>query len=293
MGTDKTFYRWARHSPRGLLALAGLVPDSKYRFESITAKKIEIERQLDCLLEPLEPGLPLIFVEFQGYKSKDFLSSLCVKILIRLKELKYSGPVDALVVYLRKSHRSTLTLGNAQKPFLNFAPREIFLSELSAADLMVRDEPELLVLLPLSKTKKAEVAKRLSEWGAEIRHRSATQAEGKELLALLMLFASHRLPERSEAELTQQIGGFVMEETRVGREFGERWEKRGEKRGEKVGRMKECQELLRRMVNRRFRSVPAWLERWLNSQTIPDHVEEIIESLYEVTSVEELRTRLA
>ncbi len=76
-----------------------------------------------------------------------------------------------------------------------------------------------------------------------------------------------------------------MEETRVGREIMER--------GEKSGRMKECQELLRRMVNRRFRSVPAWLDQWLNSQTMPDRVEEIIESLFEVTSVDELRTRLA
>ncbi len=288
MGTDKTFYRWARESPRGLLALAGLDPGSKYRFESITAKKIEIERRLDCWFEPLEPGLPLLFVEFQGYKSEDFLSRWCVKILLRLDEIKYSGPVDALVVYLRKSHsidEGTLTLGNAQNPFLNFAPREIILSELSAADLMVSDQPELLVLLPLCKTKKADVAKRLPEWGAEIRHRSANQAEGKELLALLMLFASHRLPEHSEDELIRQIGGFVMEETRVGREIMER--------GEKSGRMKECQELLRRLVNRRFRSVPAWLDQWLNSQTMPDRVEEIIECLFDVTSVDELRTRLA
>ncbi len=72
-----------------------------------------------------------------------------------------------------------------------------------------------------------------------------------------------------------------MEETRVGREIAER------------ARMAECQKLLRRLVNRRFRSVPSWLDQWLNSQTMPDRVEDIIECLFDVTSVDELRTRLA
>jgi hypothetical protein len=116
MATDKTFYRWARDNPRGLLTLAGLDTSPEYEFEA-PSTKIEIDGRFDAVLKPGEPTEPLVFAEFVGYPDDKLLWRWPLKILSRYGEMDHPGPVEAVVVYLRRSYRcgtGQLTLGSSE-----------------------------------------------------------------------------------------------------------------------------------------------------------------------------------
>jgi predicted transposase YdaD len=160
-------------------------------------------------------------------------------------------------------------------------------------------EPSLLVLSPLCH-RPTDVEQYLPEWGRTIREHSRDESETNELLALLALFASHRLAKRGVAYLVELIGGFAMQETRVAQELMDIGHEKGleegfEKglvRGHEKGRLEESRRLLRRMVMRRFRDSPDWLEQWMSKQTTAEAVEQAIDLLIDAQELGELKTYL-
>jgi predicted transposase YdaD len=262
MATDKTFYRWASFEPRALLALAGMRPESAYTFEAFSTKKIELEGRFDGVLVPQGAGAPLLFAEFQGYADEGFLRQWALKILARLDERGETGPVEAVVVYLRHAHQAAeggLSLGSEARRLLSFTPRVVVLEDFGPQQLLELDEPGVLPLLPLCGLGTAEVRHRLPEWAARIRREARDEQEGTELLTLLVLFGSHRLPGLGLEELIQSIGGLVMEESRAARELVDIGRRRGLEEGRKEGLelgARALREAVLSLYEARFGTVP-------------------------------------
>jgi predicted transposase YdaD len=90
-------------------------------------------------------------------------------------------------------------------------------------------------------------------------------------------------------EIVKMIGGFPMEQSRVAQELIEIGHQQGHQQGMDAGRLGECKSLLRRLVVRRFSVIPDWLEQWLPSQSVPEPVEQIVEALFDVHNLDDLK----
>ncbi len=87
-----------------------------------------------------------------------------------------------------------------------------------------------------------------------------------------------------------------MEEPRIVREMmdigREKGLEMGLEKGLEMGRLDESRRILRRLVLKQFRDLPDWLEKWTSGQTTPEAVEQVIESLLDVTKIGDLKSCL-
>jgi predicted transposase/invertase (TIGR01784 family) len=65
MKTDPLFYELFQAAPQTFFELLQITPPCAYRFESITVKSVE--KRIDGVLEPVEAGQPLYFLEVQAF----------------------------------------------------------------------------------------------------------------------------------------------------------------------------------------------------------------------------------
>jgi predicted transposase/invertase (TIGR01784 family) len=85
METDSFFCQLLKQLPNTLFELLGLPTDQAraYRFDSVEVKK---SLRIDGLFLPLEPGLPLYFVEIQFQHLASFYANLFAKVFCFLEE---------------------------------------------------------------------------------------------------------------------------------------------------------------------------------------------------------------
>ncbi len=85
-----------------------------------------------------------------------------------------------------------------------------------------------------------------------------------------------------------------MQEPRIVQELMEIGHEKGLEKGleKEKGRLDESRRVLRRMVLKRFRDFPDWLEKWTSGQTTPEAVEQAIESLFDAREIGDLKSCL-
>ncbi len=303
MATDKAFHEWGRLVPEAVARLAGLGEGGGYCWRSLTVKGVE--RRLDGVLEPEEAGRPILFVEFQGYRDERFLLRWLQGIVTYLKEREEVEKIHVFVVYLSGGHEveealeyRTSAMG---KIFLRFAPQSVVLNRVDPEELLQRLGVAAIPLLPLTCLGREELGRKAVGWAKMLGASSLGQEEKKSLTGLLGAFLSHRLQELSLEEIEDWLGGVKMEDTPLGQMLLERglkkgreegW-KEGREEGREEGRISEARRMLFRALRRRLGEPSVRLEEWVRSRSSVEELEEILDTILEVSSMEELWERVA
>jgi len=103
MKTDTILYELFRLYPNLLLELLGETPvvAHAYRFDALEVKQAAF--RFDGLLIPQQPDRPLYFLECQFQKDKHFYLRLFAEIAVYLKQKRYQGDWQAVVLFARPS----------------------------------------------------------------------------------------------------------------------------------------------------------------------------------------------
>lgn len=235
METDNLFYRLFSISPNLIHEPAGTDPNVAYRFDASVLKSLE--RRPDGVLRPVtdDPSLPIVFLEAQMQPERQLYRRTLTKIALYLDQNDLPNPWKTIAIY---PGRATERLEQEQmRQALNLTA--VYLDELpesgSAAQACLRligTEPEVL-----PERARAVAAQTRSEGG-----------QTRELIELISIIVSRKLPELTEREIEEMLELTPLEKTKPYQEGRHDGRQEGLQEGRQVERREIARNLLRDRV---------------------------------------------
>jgi predicted transposase/invertase (TIGR01784 family) len=203
METDSLFYRLFSEKPKLVFELLGEKPPrSPYTFGSYEIKQTSL--RVDGILEPRSPNSPIIFIEAQGYRSRQnkFYSSFFAKIFMYLHNYEPPNDWRAVILFTQRKYDQGIPLH--YQDFIN-SPRlqRIYLDEMSPETRDRSLETSLIQLFGLDQQSAFDRA-------TEILHQTQQQTldppEQQRVLEWLITVFVHKFPKLSREEIKQMLG---------------------------------------------------------------------------------------
>jgi len=235
MSTDVPFFRLATEFPDAIPWLLGFPAPAPYQVHSMVLKK---EHRLDAVFIPEDPQTPRLLVEFQGFRDEDILRRVAASAALYCEKERYSGVLHLAVLFTeaafsRDLKASCLRLANDH--VVELRPQLVVLGPEVAKQIFADGRPELLPLLPLCVRSKSRIRSEAADWRERIEATPLPEAQKRSLIGLLGAFVLHRLGEMNVETLNRLLGGFMMEDTQVGRELMEKGRLKGYDQGREEG----------------------------------------------------------
>ena len=273
MATDKPFYEYAVRFPKPLAKLIQADAD-EYEAKSLTLKATE--KRPDIFLIG-QSGNHVILVETQGYDDAYLYHRMIATKMLYCIQFKYTGKMEAVAIFLDESHYRAAELFHQQfdaSASLKFSPKTIVFSRIKVDELKRLGDIHLIPFYPLCDISPQEVQQQAPDWAETIKAAPDLQDdERKNLLEFLGGFISHRIKTLSKEFLTKLLGGFAMEDTRVGQEIMQ------------LG----AQRLLFKLIAARFGQVPEDIRQKIQMASETENLERIATALLTIQSVDELK----
>lgn len=277
MATDKLFYKLAIHHPAAILKLLGIPDSEKYTASSFTFKAMENRRDLVFIKRS---GKEVLFVESHGYADSYVYHGLLDGIMLYCRHKQFQGYFRAAVIFLEKSHhQAALKLahhfdGHAG---LAFRPIVLVMNQIDLVELEKLNDVRLIPLYPLCKISSRKIEASVPVWAKRIKRANKTAAERADLLTLLGGFATHRVKRLTLGMFNQLVGGFKMEDTRIGKELIQ------------IGVQQGMHRLLLQQIAQRFGPVPVTLRRQIEKITDARQLERIAGGLLKANDLKQLQ----
>lgn len=227
MQTDKLFHEFFQLVPQALFELLGIEPGCAYRFESPVVKAVE--RRMDGLLEPAEPGHPRYFLEVQGYYDKSIYWRVIQQVgLYHEQRPQLQGqPRQIVCLFLDRSFDPGLetlgTLAGGPTPWLIRGYVDDLLTHVKAPS------PVLNVLLPLTVGTEADLRQQAGNWVERIHESPELDPVAQErLLELLAHFIAQKFSHLNRKEIQTMLTLTPIEETALGKELLEEGRQQGQ-----------------------------------------------------------------
>lgn len=274
MATDKLIYEYATHFTKAFAKFIG-VEAGDYEAKSITLKQTEKRADL-FLISP--SGTKVVLVETQGYDDAYLYHRMVAAKMLYCLQFKYTGEMDAAVIFLEESHyRAALLLDRqfTRSSALKFSPRIIVLSRFNVDELRRFGDIHLTPFYPLCNISSEEIERQAPQWADTIKTTSELhEDERRNLLGLLGGFISHRIKTLSKALLTKMLGGFAMEDVPVIEEIVR----------------ERTQHILFRGISARFGTVPEDIRQKIQTISKTEDLERLLTALFTIQSVDELKS---
>jgi predicted transposase/invertase (TIGR01784 family) len=257
MKTDSLFYSLFQRMPALLMEIAKLdISAEGYQFHAKELKQVAF--RLDGILLPPEEDRqrPCVFVEVQFQPDDDFYPRFFSEIFLHLRQYSTLRPWCAVVIYPDR-----VTERAAPKAFCSLLElpevRRIYLE-----DLPTRSAGALgliaLIVCPLDQT--GEQARRVAL-------QATPPLPSNEWLNFIETILVYKLPKLTREEIKQMIGiqNIDLKQTRFYQEIAEEERKEGRKEGQQEGVLIGEGKLLKKLLERRFGVLPAWVSDKLSS----------------------------
>jgi len=151
---------------------------------------------------------------------------------------RYSGVLHLAVVFTEEAFSKNLEptcLQLAEQRIVPLQPQCLVLGPGLEAQILASGRPEVVPLLPLCVRSRARIRKETVTWRECIEAAPLQQAEKGQLIGLLGAFVLHRLGPMGVFEINRLLGGFMLEDTQVGRELMEMGRIKGYDQGRSEG----------------------------------------------------------
>jgi predicted transposase YdaD len=280
MKTDHPIYLFLSTGPEAFRVLSGgqeLLGD--YRFSSLTLKGVE--RRIDGILEPEGHDGPVYIVEFQGQLAPAAWYNLLAKIGL-YGEQHPQRDVTGLCVFLRASQAPAKPswLGGVGSPV-----RGIGLDQF-LPDWLVRepDNPYLAVFAPLLISDDQELATRARALWQTVQRAALEPGIRKTLSEILEYWFFERFRALSAKEIWAMLNMLTpLEETKAYQSIFAEGKAEGEAEGEAKGKVLT----LKRLLKRRFATLPEWAEQRIDAA--PEaQVDAWLDAIFDAISIEGL-----
>ncbi len=275
MATDKLIYKLAINYPAAILKPLGIAGGENYKASSLTFKATENRR--DLIFEK-RSGKEVVFVESHGYADPYVYHGLLDGMMMYCRQKKFTGEMRAAVIFLKKSHYVAALKfrhhfdGYAE---LAFRPIVLVMNQIELEALESLNDVRLIPLYPLSKVTSRQIEASIPTWGERIKNaEQISMVERKELLSLLGSFVMHRVKKLTLNMFNQLVGGFKMEDSRMGKELMGMG-----------GRL-----VIFKLIEERFGAVPHDVRRRLERIYDPKRLERIAGGLLKVKDIKQLKT---
>ncbi len=213
MHSDPIFYELFQAAPQTFFELMQITPPCAYRFESITVKTTE--KRIDGLLQPVQTGQPLYFVEVQGYPDEAIYWRVLREVATYFEQnsARRKDEWQAVVIWLDKENddpefgKTTIYDDASQQ-------RIISLDLLKAARQLDDTTLAHTMLSPLLAKTEIEVQQKLPQWAATIQRSQVDIETEQRLLMLLTQIIEQKFKTLSYKELERMLKLTPFEETR-------------------------------------------------------------------------------
>jgi predicted transposase/invertase (TIGR01784 family) len=221
MKTDKLFYRIFLAQPSLIAELLSDIPDD-CQFEYTAPVVKEKEVRLDGLLTPVgdRPNLPIIFLEAQMQRDREFYSRYFAGLFVYLHQYKITKTWRGLLIL--SDRNQDIGSETPYQDLLNYRVQRVYLQDL----LIQENLSPNLALLKLIATPEIDVISQAQQ----ILNRTTTETEFKLKLDLIEAILVNKFPQLTieevqkmlnlrEADVTQTR--FYQEVLQIGRREGE------------------------------------------------------------------------
>jgi predicted transposase/invertase (TIGR01784 family) len=225
--TDPIFYRLFKTFPGVFFELIGQAPTEAeaYEFRSVEIKQTAF--RIDGVFIPISSTSqpPVLFVEVQFQKDRDFYFRLFSEITLYLRQYKPDSDWQAVVIYPSRSEESSIPL--AYQDWLKLPKvRRIYLNELDIEDVpSVGVRLVQLVVETQDQTPKQARAL-IAKTQQEVRDSNAQ----REILELIQTIVVYKFPQKSRQELETMLGLGDLKQTKFYQEAEQEGEQKGELR---------------------------------------------------------------
>ena len=288
MITDQPIYQFLATGPEAFRVLTGgLILQGPYRFSSITIKALE--RRIDGLFEPVGHNGTVYVLEYEGH-AKDTATpwpNLITKVGL-CGEQNPHRDVRGILIFAHSSldkHRPKWMVKETEGPF-QVVYLDKFVPEWLERD---PDNPYLAVLAPLVITAKKALRKKAPQlWGAI--QKAPLKPETRETLAEILAFLFfERFDKLDRAEVWAMFNALTpLKETRAYREILAEGVAegviKGEARGMARGKAEGKADDLKRLLTRRFGTLPDWAAQRIEGASI-EQLDAWLDGIFDADSV--------
>lgn len=272
MATDKLFHEYAVHFPRALAKVIH-ADEEEYVAKSLVLK--ETEKRADHFFVS-QTSEHVILLENHGYDDEELYYRMIKTMVLFCTQFKFRGRMEAAVIFMEESNRraaETFYRQFDQSAVLQFTPRIVVLGEMKVEELIQLGDVYLTPLYPLCDLSPVEIEARAPTWAEQIKTAPRLQDdERRNLLTLVGGFISHRNKKLTSDDLTRILGGFIMEDTQVGRDIM------------RIG----VQRMLLKQIAARFGEVPVDVRQKIQMIKENDELDRIATSLFKIQNLDEL-----
>jgi predicted transposase YdaD len=269
MKTDKLFYRLFLSQPSLINELIPQIPaDCDFDYSAPVIKDTEF--RLDGLLTPISdnPNLPLIFLECQMQRDREFYSRYFAEIFLYLNQYQVQRPWYGLLILQTRNHE----LGSdiPYQSLLKTQVKQLYLDDL----LPVQDLTPNLALLKLMIVKDSEAV----NLAQSVLNSTNNETEFRRRLNLIEAILSSKFPHLSTEEILEMLDlktATMPSEPRLYKEVAKMWQQQGEA------------EMVIRLLNRRCGTLSTSLAEQVRSLSIPE-LESLGEALLDFQSIDDL-----
>jgi hypothetical protein len=262
LATDKLIHKLAINHTAAVLKVLQVPNGEEYRASSFTFK--EIENRRDLIFEK-RGGEEAILLEVQGYDDNWFFHRTVIGRALYQIQKQFTGKLRTFVLFLEQSHYQAAAKhlhhfdGSGE---LAFQPTIIVLDRKEVSELESLNDVRLVPLYPLCHIAKDQIVTTAPRWAERIKAaESLSEAERRDLLALLGGFIVHRVRELSLYEINQLFGDFKMEDTQVGKDLIAIGVGVGREEGRELGSLETLHENLTELLATKLgRIEKAWPE---------------------------------
>ncbi|MFN8487600.1 MAG: DUF2887 domain-containing protein [Caldilineaceae bacterium] len=204
MKTDTLFYELFQAAPQTFFELLQITPPCPYHFESITVKASE--KRIDGVLEPVEEGKPIYFLEVQAFPDEVIYWRTLREVATYFEQrpILKDNAWQAVVLWLNKDDDpgfSTLQ-GLAREPDLRLVSADLLnlLEQLDERSLARN------VLRPLLAQNEREVRQHVVQWVENIRQTPELDQNAEERLVMVLTqLIEQKFKTLSYKELSQML----------------------------------------------------------------------------------------
>ena len=276
MKTDHPIYLYLRSGPEAFRILSGGIElDGRYSVCSVTIK--DIERRLDGLVEPDGHVGPTFVVEFQAQPSNKALYNLNTKIGL-VGEQHPEREVLGIAVFLRAADIPGRPYWvHASGSPIRCVALDSFLSDLLAAE---PDNPFVVVFAPLIIDSDAELSARAADLWQNIQKAPLEEPIRTTLSNVMEFWFFERFKHKTSREIWAMLNLVTpIQETKAYQEIYAE--------GLLDGKAEANVNTLRRLLSRRFGSLPPWAEQRIAAAS-GAQVETWLDKIFDATSIEDV-----
>ena len=204
MKTDPLFYELFHAAPQTFFELLQIAPPCVYRFESITVKTSE--KRIDGVLEPVEVGKPLYFLEVQGFPDEVIYWRAMREVATFFEQRPHLKDNEWQAIVLWLNIDDDPGFGTLRLLAGNPKPNLVSLDLVDLLKKLPETSLALNVLRPLLAENEREVRQNVVQWIETIRQTPGLDANLEErLISVLSQMIEQKFKTLNYKELSQML----------------------------------------------------------------------------------------